>query len=305
MSRVWAGSSDTPVVLPCVALFPRTCSRVLGLALQDLTLDAEMTSDLLGNDTGYRYIASLLAVSSLDSLPLNMTPLDDNSLLLRGFYVNRSEQTNGQVGLESFLDVNLRWGVSADRPAAGGAPIAAIVAPIVVGVAVLALVAVGAVLLMRRRRAAASGSAAEAGKPAGSGKGDLLPCVYANATGCSPDNLSRNNSDTEQNRDSMILAHKDLDRLNSVVTSTASSTSKAKSGPSQDIVQAYRNMVLHKTVNEPDELVLQSVLGEGSYGKVRPDVPAMLLSGRRVGTCVRACCVHVWWRALGQLPMAR
>jgi hypothetical protein len=229
--------------------------------LQDLTLLADMPTEFWYNSTGQSLVSALMATDSLDTLPLNMSRIDRNVLLLRGYYVNRSDASNGQFGVESFQDVFLKWQEAGPAAGSSNVPVAAIVVPIV---AALVLAGVAATLLvMRRRRRNAAAAAAAAG---GSGKGDLLPHVFADASRYSQDELSGNNSDTGPGPDSAGLVVRSADQMRT--HSNTSSLSKAKSGPSQDIALACKNLVLHRTANEPDELVLQSVLGEGSYGKV-------------------------------------
>jgi hypothetical protein len=47
------------------------------------------------------------------------------------------------------------------------------------------------------------------------------------------------------------------------------------------VLQACKALVTKKNVGRDDELVLESVLGEGSYGKVRtPSIAAQPVSGR-------------------------
>jgi hypothetical protein len=240
---------------------------VSAACLQDLTLLADMPADLWDNSTGHTQVSTLMASDSLDSLPLNMSRIDRNVLLLRGYYVDRSDASNGQFGVESFQDVFLKWQQA--QPAAGSSKvlIAAIVAPIVVAAALAALAAAMFVVWRRRKAAAAAGAASAAHSSVG--KGDLLPRVFADAGRYSEDKLSRNNSDTGPSPDSAVLAARSADqRRTHSNTSSLTSLSKAKSGPSQDIALACKNLVLHRTANEPDELILQSVLGEGSYGKV-------------------------------------
>jgi hypothetical protein len=252
----------------CLTHIKSTSNPLVCCCLQDLTLLADMPADLWDNSTGHAQVSALMATDSLDSLPLNMSRIDRNVLLLRGYYVNRSDASNGQFGVESFQDVFLMW--QQEQPAAGSSnvPIAAIVAPIVVAAALAALAA-AMFVLWRRRKAAAAASAANTAHSSSGGKGDLLPRVFADASRYSEDKLSRN-SDTGPSPDSAVLAARSADQMRTHSnTSSLTSLSKAKSGPSQDIALACKNLVLHRTANEPDELILQSVLGEGSYGKVR------------------------------------
>jgi hypothetical protein len=233
-----------------------------------------MPADMWDNSTGHTQVSALMATDSLDSLPLNMSRIDSNVLLLRGYYVNRSDASNGQFGVESFQDVFLKWQQAQPAGVASDVPIAAIVAPIVVAAALAALAAAMLVVWRRRKAAAAAAGAAHSS----GGKGDLLPRVFADASRYSSDKLSRNDSDTGPSPDSAVLAARSADQMRTHSnTSSLTSLSKAKSGPSQDIALACKNLVLHRTANEPDELILQSVLGEGSYGKV--GTPLLLLVG--------------------------
>jgi hypothetical protein len=227
-----------------------------------------MPADLWDNSTGHTQVATLMATDSLDIKPLNMSRIDRNVLLLRGYHINRSDASNGQFGVESFQDVFLKWQQAQPAGGASNVPIAAIVAPIVVAAALAALAA-AMFVVWRRRKAAAAAAAAGATHSSG-GKGELLPRVFADASRYSTeDKLCRNDSDTGSSPDSAVLAARSADQMRTHSnTSSLTSMSKAKSGPSQDIALACKNLVLHRTANEPDELILQSVLGEGSYGKV-------------------------------------
>jgi hypothetical protein len=228
---------------------------------QDLTLLADMPSEFWDNSTGQGLVSALMGTESLDSLPLNMSRTDRSILLLRGYYVNRSDASNGQFGVESFQDVFLKWQEASAATRSTNVSVAAIVVPIIVALAVAALAAAAFIVLRRRKAAAAAAAASSGGKDGG-----VLPRVFADASRYSQDELSRNNSDTGPGTDGAGLVARSGDQMRA--HSNTSSLSKAKSGPSQDIALACRNMVLHRTANEPDELVLQSVLGEGSYGKV-------------------------------------
>ncbi|WIA41787.1 hypothetical protein OEZ86_009120 [Tetradesmus obliquus] len=231
---------------------------------EDLTLLAEMPAEPWGNASGQGLVSSLMAADNLDSQPLNMSLIDNSVLLLRGYYVNRSDASNGQFGVESFQDVFLKWREAAPAARSSGVPVAAIVVPIIAALALAGLIA-GLLVMRRRRRSAAAAAAAAGGKAGG------LPHVFADASRYSQDELSGvNSTDTGPGSGGVggaLVVRAGADQLRSH-SNTSSSLSKAKSGPSQDIALACKNLVLHRTANEPDELVLQSVLGEGSYGKV-------------------------------------
>lgn len=236
------------------------------MSLQDAVLVAEMAPALLGADNGQAHVAAVLGLgaASLDSMPLNMSLLSPEQLLLRGYYLNRSAATGGQDGLESFLDVTLTWGPAHAGGSKAGPPLAAIVAPVVVaGLLLLGLGGWLALRCLRRRRAAAGCGAA--GK---SGKGEL-PRVHADASSGAANGMLRLSSDPSV-RSSAIgvgVASVEGDGSN---RGNSTLSSRVRSGPSADIAQACQSLVLHKTNgDQPDELVLQSVLGEGSYGKVR------------------------------------
>lgn len=77
------------------------------LPLQDLTLMADIPDSAWEPDAGKSSISGVLALQDLDSTPLNMSLVAPNKLLLRGFYLNNSNISNGVNGMESFQDVML------------------------------------------------------------------------------------------------------------------------------------------------------------------------------------------------------
>lgn len=207
-----------------------------------------MAPELWSENMGQTHIASMLGVSNLDNNPLNMSVIAPTDLLLRAFYVNRTLNSAGRNGLQSFLDVSLMWDLqNLSQSLAAGQ-----VAGIVVAIVAVAIGAVAAVLYMNRRWLLSSCCTIKPDKdPKG---GSLLPRVLA-------DTVAHFSGD------------KDIQGAASapgeLAANSAISSSRQKSGPSQDIVQACRNLFMRKSANEAGELVLQSVLGEGSYGKVR------------------------------------
>lgn len=226
----------------------------------------------------------------MDSMPLNMSLLGSSNLLLRGFFLNNSLASNGRDGLESFLDVYVAWSRGSDQAAGGGGSgisAAAVVVPVVVGSLGL-LAAIGLLVVLRRRKrktAAAPGAAPHSrGKPT---KG-LLPKVHADVSShsCASDATDGSHGSGKIEA-GLCSSVGQLDRTISGLS--GSNNSRAMSGPGQDIIQATRDLVLQKTAGDVDELVLMSVLGEGSYGKVRgdPGVTDVMWFG---GSCCRSPC---------------
>lgn len=234
--------------------------------LQDLTVVATLDPALWADDMGQRHTASILGISKLDDKPLNMSLLAPTNLLLRGFYTNRSSATAGQDGVQSFLDVMLIW----EQGSQGQALTAGQLAGIVVAVAVAVLAGATAAVLYARRRKF-SHSTCKTLDPKG---GNLLPQVFADAacrysndkdsdcTGSPGIPAGHTASGTAENLLSQVAGS------STISSSTMMGTMRKKSGPSQDIIRACRSLVLRKTAKDADELVLESVLGEGSYGKV-------------------------------------
>lgn len=229
-----------------------------------MTLVASMDRAMWSDDQGHRHISALLGVPNLDDNPLNMSVVEPTNLLLRGFYSNRSQESGGQNGLESFLDVSLLWDLGDHSQGLPAGTIAGIVVGCVVGVAVILFAA--ALVYRRRRRFRA---AAQGGKDVGNVKAKhLLPREFADAACRFSGDKDSENGGNNRGIAAKRSASGTVDATLVEGAGGSGVSSRHKSGPSQDIVQACRNLVLSKTANEPDELVLQSVLGEGSYGKV-------------------------------------
>jgi hypothetical protein len=238
----------------------------------------ELPPALWASDGGQAAMAGLLGVGSLDSLPFNMSLLSSSRLLLRGLYLNRSSTTNGRDGLQSFLDVFVVWSRGPDHVAGGGGgksvPIAAVVVPVVV-VSLGLLVGLLVVLRQRKRRAAAASGASPT-----PGSKRLLPKVHADASRHSSVSDATDGSQGSGKIEAGLCGSEgQLDRTISGLS--GSNISRAMSGPGQDIIKATRSLVLQKTAGDADELVLMSVLGEGSYGKVRgsPGPPCLAWGG--------------------------
>lgn len=232
------------------------------MVLQDLVIVASMGTGMWSNDMGRQQMANMLGVNNLDDNPLNMSLVTPTHLLLRGLYLNRSAASGGADGVESFLDVSLMWDAAADSQSLSKAATAGIVVAVV---AVLVAGAVAAFLYARKRRMRMRQSSKLAGHD---GKGaDVPPLVFADAAG-----RFSNESDGNGSLAGLVAAVGASGTgdiiLDARAVSSMEKDKRQKSGPSQDIVQACKSLVLRKTANEPDELVLQSVLGEGSYGKV-------------------------------------
>eukprot|EP00878_Enallax_costatus_P007009 GHUV01007345.1.p1 GENE.GHUV01007345.1~~GHUV01007345.1.p1 ORF type:complete len:1094 (+),score=299.39 GHUV01007345.1:294-3575(+) len=227
---------------------------------EDLTVVATMDPALWSNDMGHSRIAGMMGIPNLDDNPLNMSLMGPTDLLIRGFWVNRSSASGGQDGLESFLDVMLLWEQGSNSQSLTDGQIAAVIVAVVMAVLAGAVVAV---LFARRRKHRRS--ACKTDDPKG---GSLLPRVFAEAA-CRYSNDKDSDGSGSPGIAAAHTASGTADNLLSEVAGSSTVNSgRQKSGPSQDIVQACKNLVLRKTAREADELVLQSVLGEGSYGKV-------------------------------------
>jgi hypothetical protein len=81
--------------------------------LQDLTLAAEIPDSAWDSEAGKASVSGVLGVRDLGDSPLNMSLVAPGQLLLRGFYLNRSQVSNGFNGMESFQDVMLRCAYAA------------------------------------------------------------------------------------------------------------------------------------------------------------------------------------------------
>lgn len=79
---------------------------------QDVTLLAEIPDSAWEPEAGKSSLSKVLGVQDLDAFPLNMSLVAPNKLLLRGYFLNNSNITNGIDGMESFQDVVL-WCVRA------------------------------------------------------------------------------------------------------------------------------------------------------------------------------------------------
>lgn len=97
---------------------------------------AEVPSDSWQPDAGKTNIAGLLGVHDLDSSPVNMSLMGPTKLLLRGFYLNRSEASSGVQGMESFQDVRLKWSEASANGNGGGLSQAGLIAAVVIPVTV-------------------------------------------------------------------------------------------------------------------------------------------------------------------------
>jgi hypothetical protein len=91
---------------------------------QDVTLLAEIPESAWEPEAGKASLSKVLGVQDLDASPLNMSLVAPNKVLLRGYFLNNSNITNGVDGMESFQDVVL-WCVTAAAAAGGDTRVAA------------------------------------------------------------------------------------------------------------------------------------------------------------------------------------
>jgi hypothetical protein len=247
----------------------------LPLPLQDLSMDCIMPRSQYGSDRGVGTIARMLRWDTQRDAA-NITELDyTDGLLFRTFFVNNTDATSGMLGSISFVDCAMFWVAGND---AKPVPVAAIVVPVVAGVLLLAAALTGLVM-WRRRRGAGGGDMlmAKGGYPLLPGPGGTTgddgkpdPKGANNGSNLSSDNGiatisgASNASPPSGGYEGFAVCERERSE-----TSRSTSTGAGRSGPSQDIQEACRSLSHARMGTDGEPVMLQSVLGEGSYGKVR------------------------------------
>lgn len=101
-------SESMPFCSRGAALFVTPTMSRLFCCPQDIALMAEIPESDWEPDSGKASLSKVLGVQDLDASPLNMSLVASNKVLLRGYFLNCSNITNGIAGMESFQDVVLR-----------------------------------------------------------------------------------------------------------------------------------------------------------------------------------------------------
>ena len=217
-----------------------------------------MSPGAYGSNQGISAMQQMLGVVNLTNG--NLTMDNPNHLVFNTFYVNNtiagSAPDQQNLGSISFINCFLAWEVGpGDKPAAS--IVAAIVVPVVVAV-VLAL-GLGGFVWRRKRRAALR----ERERDLSKGGVDLDKVVVE---GCGKGGEFGDIGGTGTGSKLAVVG----DHEGSLESSNVSdSRHKSRSGPSQDIQEACRNIVGTRAQSDTEPIHLDGVLGEGSYGKVR------------------------------------